>query len=312
LFLLDKQAEISAKGLETCVRLLKDIQAYLKTDKSTTMPETDSGLSGESEVGKKWLAGLNLAKITSNITNLSSKLGVFKATPLVYTPMLDILESVCLSRDKDLEATYSYPSFKLRDTLEHMKIRELKAYFRSIDVEAERYIYSADAQRQTVYALIAQKDNLVNMEATQASIRIAESSRADSNSMKVVAQATARDSASMSVVTTITAIFLPGTFTATLFSTNFFNFQSTTQGRLVSPWLWLYWALTGLLTALILGVWFFFSRRKTKIIEQQLHDNKVLLQPEFQPTTVVPKPLNFPEMSTFNRYTFAPYSQTGN
>lgn len=217
-----------------------------------------------------WLFGFDLKETTSNITHLSSELAFHKAESRVGLAMLEVLESTCIAAAEKLEVSDRHSALPTSHCLEMMNIQELKSYFHSMDTESARYGRSADAQRETVYALIAQKDNMLNMQGTEASLRVAESSRVESNAMKVIAQSTAQDNASMSVITTITIVFLPGTFTTTFFSTSFFNFQSPSPGHHVSPWLWVYWCITTLLTILILMVWWFFSRRRQQHIAQSL------------------------------------------
>lgn len=252
LILIGKRADNAADALRDSVVSLKQIQKYLEDDDS-------EGIRVEYDR----LFRLDLRKTTSQITSLSSELAYYKAESRVGIEMLGILKTY-----------HSGNSERTSLFNKNITIEELVSYFNSMDIEAERYGRSADAQRQTVYALIAQRDNMLNMQGTQASLRIAESSRAESNAMKVIAQSTAQDSASMSVVTTITAVFLPGTFIATLFSTSFFNFQPSSPGRHVSSWIWLYCCITLLLTIFILSIWWFFSRRRRQRITESLRMQK--------------------------------------
>lgn len=59
----------------------------------------------------------------------------------------------------------------------------------------------------------------------------------------------------MRVIAAVTLLFLPGTFVATLFSASFWDFSPGNQGSKVSSWVWLYWVVTGALTAAVLCVW---------------------------------------------------------
>lgn len=72
-----------------------------------------------------------------------------------------------------------------------------------------------------VYSLMAQKDNALNMQTAEASLRISEASYRDSAAMialaedsKQIAVATSRDSSSMFIISALTLIYLPSTFTA--------------------------------------------------------------------------------------------------
>ena len=59
----------------------------------------------------------------------------------------------------------------------------------------------------------------------------------------------------MRVIASVTLLFLPGTFVATLFSASFWDFSPSNQGSVVSKWVWLFWTITIVLTVAVLGVW---------------------------------------------------------
>jgi hypothetical protein len=87
-----------------------------------------------------------------------------------------------------------------------------------------------------------------------------------------MAATSSRDSSAMKTLAFITTLFLPGTFVAvrpplplpltplltypqTVFSTSFFNWQSASPPRLLSPYFWIYWAFTIPLTLLVALSW---------------------------------------------------------
>lgn len=104
------------------------------------------------------------------------------------------------------------------------------------------------AQVQTVYSLIGQRDNKLNIETAEASRRIAILTRRDSTDMRLIAG--------------VTLVFLPGTFIATIFGSNLFKFIRDGSSQVVSNWIWLYWALTIAVTIVVLAFWWQFSRRQ--------------------------------------------------
>lgn len=53
----------------------------------------------------------------------------------------------------------------------------------------------------------------------------------------------------------------------TLFSTSFFNFQIGNEDRVVSWWIWLYFVVTCVLSAIIVSWWILVSQRKAYAIE---------------------------------------------
>lgn len=109
------------------------------------------------------------------------------------------------------------------------------------------------AQVQTVYSMIGQRDNRVNIETAAASREIAEDSRR-------VAVLTRKDSLDMRIIAGVTLIFLPGTFMATMFGSGFFRFLPENSTQLVSGWIWMYWTLTFTITAIVLLSWVYLSK----------------------------------------------------
>ncbi|KAF2648160.1 hypothetical protein K491DRAFT_613315, partial [Lophiostoma macrostomum CBS 122681] len=89
-----------------------------------------------------------------------------------------------------------------------------------------------------------------------------------------VAIATSRDSAVMRVIGAVTVVFLPGTFTATFFSTTFFNFGDGINGKVYSSWLWLYFVLTIGLTAVVLGGTWYLWRTKERELQMHVDDKE--------------------------------------
>ena len=90
----------------------------------------------------------------------------------------------------------------------------------------------------------------------------------------------------MRVITAVTVVFLPATFTAvnlprhtltasnlplqTFFSTTFFNFGAGDDGKVYSVWLWLYFVLTLVLTAIVVGGTWILWRGKEKEITKEM------------------------------------------
>jgi hypothetical protein len=69
-------------------------------------------------------------------------------------------------------------------------------------------------------------------------------------------------------------LFLPGTFICAVFSMVFFNFSNGGSSFDVSPWVWLYPAVTIPLTGLVFGWYQYWSRRREmKLPTQNEHTN---------------------------------------
>lgn len=98
-----------------------------------------------------------------------------------------------------------------------------------------------------------------------------------------IAHASKRDSTAMKTISLMGALFLPGTYLASVFSMTFFNFQSGWSplspshkytivhtytmyqigaDPVISNWLWVYFIITVPLTIIIVGSWIWYDRRK--------------------------------------------------
>jgi Mg2+ and Co2+ transporter CorA len=123
------------------------------------------------------------------------------------------------------------------------------------------------AQVQTVYSMIGQRDNRLNIETAAASREIAALSLVHNENMKDIAEdsrnvaiLTRRDSLDMRIIAAVTLIFLPGTFLATMFGSGFFRFFPEGSNKRISGWIWLYWVLTGAITGIVLLGWWAFMK----------------------------------------------------
>lgn len=65
----------------------------------------------------------------------------------------------------------------------------------------------------------------------------------------------------MKTISLMGALFLPGTYLASVFSMTFFNFQSGAD-PVISNWLWVYFIITIPLTVIIVGFWLWYDRRR--------------------------------------------------
>lgn len=94
-----------------------------------------------------------------------------------------------------------------------------------------------------------------------------------------------RDSIAMKTIAILGIVFLPGTFVATLFSINMFDWGGSNDGETtslrVSQSIWIYWAITVPLTVLTFLVWMFWSRSENhKTSKRLMIYRKAPTQPE--------------------------------
>ena len=147
-----------------------------------------------------------------------------------------------------------HASYELRDTAKYMDFssNSLQSFCAHLK---ERVL----SQIQVLYSVSAQTDNRL-------SARIAVSSGRDSTAMKTLAF--------------ITALFLPGTYIATLFSMSMFQWQASPSGSLssssaspadtLSNKFWIYWATTIPLTIAVIIGWRLWWVHEDSVYSAQL------------------------------------------
>ncbi|KAI1393743.1 uncharacterized protein F4822DRAFT_23034 [Hypoxylon trugodes] len=123
----------------------------------------------------------------------------------------------------------------------------------------EHYIHTTlerlHIQRQALYNIMAQKESKLNLEIASQQRR--------------VAHATKRDGTAMKTLSLLGAVFLPGTFMASVFSMTFFDFgvgsdDGSGGGTHVSGLLWVYFAVTIPLTLVIVLFWYLIDEKREK------------------------------------------------
>ncbi|KAH7170347.1 hypothetical protein EDB81DRAFT_837221 [Dactylonectria macrodidyma] len=87
-----------------------------------------------------------------------------------------------------------------------------------------------------------------------------------------IAHASKRDSTAMKTLSLMGALFLPGTYLASVFSMTFFNFEEGAN-PVVSVQLWIYFAVTVPITAVIVAAWMWIDKHRAK---QAKRDDAVL------------------------------------
>ena len=98
-----------------------------------------------------------------------------------------------------------------------------------------------------------QADSIINTMIAKQSQRTADES-------KNVAVGTRRDSTSMKTIASLTMVYLPSTFVATIFSTGFFEFGSDgTSALSVNVDIWKFIVVAAIFTALTISVWVYLN-----------------------------------------------------
>ncbi|KAM0165362.1 hypothetical protein ACHAPC_004890 [Botrytis cinerea] len=101
-------------------------------------------------------------------------------------------------------------------------------------------------QRRIVKIQIGSVQNLLMQRESKITTSVMEARKGDANAIKTIAF--------------LLMAFLPGAYIAVLFSGSMFDWQAERVGGVLSEWFWLYWAITGPLTAGVLGTWIWWCK----------------------------------------------------
>lgn len=213
-------------------------------------------------------------QVAFNTQNKLSRSGIIgreqaeKLTVRINTQSLRILftarspqwNSQCSHSMRSLMDELASPLGGQLDTASHDALKELLEYNISTAESVGSHVASMKErmalQLDVLYSMVAQMDNRLTA-------RLAASSGRDSTSMKILAF--------------ITALYLPATTVAQLFSMSMFAWPHKGDGSgtsgggsqvsVVSNWFWLYWAVTIPLTIVTLGgwgIWWMLEMRRFK------------------------------------------------
>ena len=115
----------------------------------------------------------------------------------------------------------------------------------------------ASIQIQGLFNIIAQREQELSRELTKASLQLGEATRQ-------IAEDSKRDSTSMKAIAAVTMFFLPGTFVASLLAMPIFRWNATAGDDVISPRIWVYWAVTIPLTLITFGCFLLWDHLMNK------------------------------------------------
>ncbi|KAF2112052.1 hypothetical protein BDV96DRAFT_649414 [Lophiotrema nucula] len=251
LLLLDMKAEAIDRELHSCHNDIHNIKiATGMTKRDVPKPKEDYGFVETSRL----------------LTRLTATLATCGLAVAGHLSLLDAIEKETKEFNNALsEKRQCVNSNSTKKIMQ--RIDFLRDWLEALEPRTKCLSQRSQAYVQTIYSLMAQKDNALNIQTAEASLRISEASYRDSLSMKAIAEATSRDTCLMVILAILTSIFLPATFTATLFSTTFFDFKSLDKDAIVSERFWVYWVVTVALTVLTVGsAGYFWRVRERKIV----------------------------------------------
>ncbi|KAK5101314.1 hypothetical protein LTS08_004921 [Lithohypha guttulata] len=151
------------------------------------------------------------------------------------------------------------------------ELEALSLLTKSLSAQASKLRDDATMHISTIYNLIAQRDQATNLAIAAASREIALQSKIDqANSINIaessrrIAEETKRDSNAMKMIAIVTMVYLPGTFVATCFSMDLFQWSADVPD-VINPRIWVYFLFTVFLTAVtVLGfiAWMWWQERQ--------------------------------------------------
>ncbi|KAF2269234.1 hypothetical protein CC78DRAFT_612686 [Lojkania enalia] len=274
MILLDLATDDTSSLLKLRIKLLSQIQQQTGMDRFNSL--RSSKVSGRTSIGG-WgqeRQELDLDAVMLRLTCLSDWVAAQRGFVSIQGRVVSVVEQM-LEDGMSNEETFN------SDKVISMFQERLDFVRESLLAAEQKCQYlerSIGAQVQTIYSLIGQKDNRLNISAASASCQIASDSRR-------IAILTRRDSTDMRIIAAVTLIFLPGTFIATIFSTGLFDWghgdptpnpnappspSDGTNSPMVSSYIWVYFMLTGILTFVVLVAWFFFSFIQNRKMMRQL------------------------------------------
>jgi hypothetical protein len=253
ILLLDLAVDDICAVIKLRIKLLNEIQRGTGMDRFSILHKpTRKGDSSES----------NLDWVMQRLTCLSDWMAAHTSFTKTQSRALTVIKEMA-STDGFMGPKNASTSFSETERQLEERLEFIESTLEAAHQKLEYFDRSIAAQVQTVYTLIGQKDNRLNIASAEASRQIADDSRR-------VAILTRRDSTDMRIIAAVTLVFLPGTFVATLFSTSFFNFPNSSagdtagsssdpqsdSGQIVSSYIWIYFAITAALTLLVLAGWY--------------------------------------------------------
>ncbi|KAJ1335126.1 hypothetical protein MN608_01861 [Microdochium nivale] len=185
--------------------------------------------------------------------------------PQAYREIIKDMEAAMAKFDAKIVGSHRSKSLV---ALHHNMLSRLD-FYRVKLTSMEHYIHTTlerlTIQRQALYNIMAQRESKLNLEMAAQQRRLAHASKRDSTAMKALSL--------------LGAMFLPGTFVASLLSMSFFDFNvgpnygpdadTSGQGADVSREVWIYFVITVPLTLLIVGTWWFLDHRRERLYEAE-------------------------------------------
>ncbi|KAI1410705.1 hypothetical protein F5Y13DRAFT_71008 [Hypoxylon sp. FL1857] len=128
--------------------------------------------------------------------------------------------------------------------------------------------------RRRTAMLLSQVQQMHDRTQSQTSFMLSDITQNDAEYTAAIAVDGKRDSIAMKTISILGIVYLPGTFVATLFSINMFDWGGADGGDwaslTASPSMWIYWVITIPLTVITCLLWVIWARREHQKTSQRL------------------------------------------
>lgn len=225
-------------------------------DLENEMGVTFAGRSKAKRPLKNWPEDLDIKQVTIGLNSTGASILYLSQTCIwaqdAVAFLIKMAEETGLYHP-DLWLT----SMELKEALEY-ESSALDGVSLTMKTKKERI----QAQLNVLYSAASQKENAIALQYSRMAQEQNDIALQDVRLNTKIATSTKKDSIAMAIFTFITALFLPGTYVASLFSMSMFDWlHDDSDKTTVSPLFWVYWLVTIPLTAVVLGGWWIWYKR---------------------------------------------------
>ncbi|CZR52532.1 uncharacterized protein PAC_02409 [Phialocephala subalpina] len=151
----------------------------------------------------------------------------------------------------------------------------------SVQTKLNKFLYDQQTSLDRIQTLISRSTgisqlvlNILEIRATEASKqmnvemqKLTEQGVNENKLMKKLTEQTTQDTKSMMIISLISAIFLPATFLASLFGSNFFVYSQDGNMLTVASNFWIYIVFTTIFSGAAIAFWFLWKQRRVRLPE---------------------------------------------
>ena len=231
-------------------------------DLENEMGVTTAGRSKAKRSLDNWPHDLDIKQITINLNSTGASILYLSQTCAWTQDCIGYLIKLCDEMGQTHNSMW-LESMEIKETLEY-ESSALQGVGMTMRTKKERI----QAQLNVLFSAASQKENAIALGYSRMAQEQNEIAQKDVQLNTRIATSTKSDSIAMTTFTFITAVFLPGSYVASLMSINMFDWMSTTteDGKLSSLF-WLYWVVTIPLSAVVLLGWWLWYKK----VRQRLH-----------------------------------------